>query len=99
MVFAAARYQGMRVPSETQLLTWDDIFWGENRMRVRSPKTAHHAGKATRIIPIFPEFMRFLLLAFSDAERDEKYVFKKLRGENLRTTALKIIERAGVRCG
>ena len=39
VVFGPARLAGLRVPSETHLLTWADI-----RLRVRSPKTERYKG-------------------------------------------------------
>ena len=53
LIFALARYGGLRCPSEVLSLTWDCIDWQNDRIRVLSPKTEHHAGKASRIIPIF----------------------------------------------
>lgn len=53
LIFALARYGGLRTPSETLKLRWSDINWEEGKMRVRSPKTEHHDGKASRIVPIF----------------------------------------------
>ena len=50
---ALSRYAGLRVPSEALLLRWQDINWETDRMLVHSPKTEHHAGHATRVVPIF----------------------------------------------
>ncbi len=72
-----------------------------------SPKTEHHAGKATRTIPLFPELREILAeareLAPDGAEFvvDEKYR-KAAQGPagwlnaNLRTTFSKIVRRAGL---
>lgn len=45
LIIALARYAGLRTPSETLSLKWEDIQWGEGRMVVWSPKAAHHVGK------------------------------------------------------
>lgn len=44
---------------EAHLITWDDVFFDEKRLRVHSPKTQRH-GKGQRIIPLFPELEKEL---------------------------------------
>ena len=56
----SSRYAGLRVPSEALLLRWQDIDLAADRMLVHSPKIEHHAGKATRMVPIFPELRPYL---------------------------------------
>jgi integrase len=96
LLFALARYAGLRVPSEIRELRWADIHFDTGRMTVRSPKTEHHEGKDRRVIPIFPDVEAHLVNAFHAPDRDDIFVFKKLRGDNLATTGRKWIERAGV---
>ena len=60
MIFALSRFGGLRCPSETLALKWADVLWDQNKIRVPSPKTAHHEGKAERMIPLFPELRREL---------------------------------------
>ncbi len=48
-VFALARYGGLRTPSETLNVRWDDVEWQEGRIRIESPKTG------LRYCPLFPE--------------------------------------------
>jgi integrase len=55
LIVALARYGGLRTPSETFALTWADVDWERNRIRVPSPKTACHAGRESRMLPLFPE--------------------------------------------
>lgn len=95
LVFALGRYAGLRVPSETTGLRWEDVDWERGRMVVRSPKTERH-GKASREVPIFPELLPHLRDAFDAAPEGAKHVIARHRGENLRTTAFKIIKRAGL---
>ena len=54
-IVALARYGGLRCPSEVLSLRWQDIDWEAGRIVVTSPKTEHHAGKASRTIPLFAE--------------------------------------------
>ena len=51
LIVALARYGGLRTPSETFALTWADVDWERNRIRVPSPKTACHAGRESRMLP------------------------------------------------
>jgi len=60
LLFALARYGGLRVPSEALQLRWGDIHWGQNRFTVTSSKTEHHEGHETRQVPIFPELLPHL---------------------------------------
>ena len=54
VIFALARFGGCRVPSEILPLTWADVHWDLDRIDGTSPKT-EHAGKASRLVPLFPE--------------------------------------------
>ncbi|HIE96865.1 MAG TPA: hypothetical protein EYQ63_07585, partial [Fuerstia sp.] len=97
LIIALCRYGGVRCPSEIVLLTWDDVLWHENRMIVHSPKTQHHEGQETRVIPIFPELKPYLEQAYEDAPPGTKRIIRgKTPESNLRTTFSKIIERAGL---
>ncbi|MCA9174806.1 MAG: site-specific integrase [Planctomycetales bacterium] len=98
LVVALARYGGLRCPSEIALLEWSDIHWDTERFTVSSPKTKRY-GKASRIVPIFPELRPFLDEAFTRADEGEKWVVPMLGGDankNLGTRLTKIIRRAGV---
>lgn len=94
-IFALARYGGVRVPSETNALRWADVDLANAKMVVRASKTEHHRGHGTRTVPIFPELMPYLRDLFDLAPEGAVHVIQKHRGENLRTTAEKIIVRAG----
>jgi integrase len=98
LIFALARYGGVRTPSETLALTWSDVDWERSRVRVPSPKTAHHAHGASRMIPLFPELRPHLLAAFEQAEPGTEHVITLARSSacNLRTQAHRIIRRAGI---
>ncbi len=106
-IVALSRYGGLRCPSETLSLRWQDIDWGAGRIVVHSPKTEHHVGKSSRVIPLFPELRPILADAFELAPEGAEYVVdEKFRkgalgpggwmNANLRTTFGKIIARAGL---
>ncbi len=98
LIVALARYGGVRTPSETFALTWADVDWEHNRVRVPSPKTACHAGRESRMLPLFPELRPHLEAVFDEAEPGTTYVIAKHRiaSANLRTTLERICDRAGV---
>lgn len=107
-IIALARYGGLRCPSEVLLLRWDDVNWETGRITVQSPKTAHHEGKGSRVIPLFPELRAILgeahLLAPDGAEfvvgsehRQAAKGASGWRGVNLRTHLERIMRRAGVK--
>ncbi len=97
LIFTLARYGGLRCPSELLALRWGDIDWEGGRIVVRCVKTAD-AGRAERIIPLFPEIRPHLLQAFEDAPEGAEHVFerRKMTSANLRTHARRIILRAGL---
>ena len=106
-IIALARYGGLRCPSEVLSLRLQDIDWEASKVRVTSPKTEHHPGKASRMLPLFPELRPYLLEAAELAPVGAVYVvperFRKSamgvsgwRNCNLRTTFEKIIKRAGL---
>ncbi len=99
LIFALARFGGLRTPSETLLLRWRDIDWDRGRFRVRSPKTEHIAGGAERIVPIFPELRPYLNAAWDEAETGAEFVIGRCRDSNinLRSRLLDIIWAAGLK--
>jgi integrase len=96
LVFALARYGGLRTPSETLALRWSDIDWQAQRMTVRSPKTEHHEGKGSRVVPIFPELRPYLEEAF-DPSNLKVVTIASDATKNFRTRFTRIIERAGLK--
>ena len=98
LLFALGRYGGLRCPSEHLSLRWGDVDWEHDRMTVRSPKTEHHAGGESRVIPLFPELRPYLEECFDLAEPGTEYVITRYRNTNanLRTQLLRIIQRAGL---
>ena len=60
LIFAFARFGGLR-RCEVLTMTWDDILWDVDRIRVNSPKTG------LRFAPLFPELKPFLNEAYEAA--------------------------------
>ena len=98
LLFALARYGGLRCPSEVLALRWVDVNWETSRITVHSPKTEHHEGGESRVIPIFPELLPHLRQQFEVAETGAEWVITRHRdtGHNRRTQLKRIIRRAGV---
>lgn len=98
LMFVLARFGGLRTPSETLSLKWGHIDWANGRIVVPSPKTAHHEGKAQRMLPLFPELVPYLREVFEQAEAGEEYVITRYRdtAANLRTQLQRFIRAAGV---
>lgn len=98
LLFALARFGGLRVPSEPLALRWSDVDWERGRLRVPSPKTEHHEGRECRVIPIFPELRRYLEDAWELASPGAEFVIGRYRDSkaNLRTQFERIIRRAGL---
>ncbi len=99
VLFALARYGGLRIPSEALALAWDDCDWDKGRLRVSSPKTAHHGdAHAERFIPLFPELRRELADLFDGATPGTTWIINRYRSPacNLRTQFTRIIRRAGL---
>ncbi|HTM53198.1 MAG TPA: hypothetical protein VL175_04190 [Pirellulales bacterium] len=67
-------------------------------MRVPSPKTEHHEGGESRLVPLFPELLPHLELAFEQAELGTEFVISRYRdsNSNLRTQLERIIRKAGL---
>lgn len=98
LIFALARFGGLRTPSETFLLRWCDVNWATDRLLIRSPKTEHHEGKDSRLVPIFPELRPYLEAAWDQAADGAEFVITRSRDAdtNLRTQLLRIIANAGL---
>ena len=97
LIIALARFGGLRTPSETLALKWSDVDWERQRIRIPSSKT-ENCGKASRVIPLFPELLPYLLDASELAAKGTEHVITRYRdaSQNLRTKMFKIIHRAGM---
>ena len=98
LIIAFSRYGGLRVPSEVLPLKWSDINWEERTIRITSPKTEHHDGGGSRIIPLFPELDQPLMDCFELAEPGEEFIITRYQGKSLnwRTQFERIARHAGL---
>ena len=61
-------------------LRWIDVDYANwTTMTVQSPKTAHQ-GKASRVVPIFPELRPFLQAAWEEAPEGSEFVVGDIGG-------------------
>ena len=97
-LLALCRIGGLRNPSETLLLTWQDVNFTDRSVLVHSPKTEHHPGKATQLIPMFPRLRQELERQRKVSPQSSFYVIDKWRdtASNMRTHFQRIIFRAGL---
>jgi integrase len=106
VLFALSRWGGLRCPSEHLELRWGDIDWERGRFTVRSPKTEHHEGGESRIVPLFPEVRAQLnklwvereceLAESGKASEQPVITGQRTPNANLRTRLYKIVRRAGL---
>jgi integrase len=96
VIFALARFGGLRCPSEITPLKWSDISWEAGKITVTCVKTEHHDGRALRVIPLFEEMRQYLLAWRSKAPVEVPWVIGRVRSNktNLRTQLVRIIEDA-----
>ena len=99
LIFALCRFGGLRCPSEVLMLRWGDVDWEQRKLLVRSPKTEHHEGKESRLVPIFPELRPYLDAAWDEVGDGVEFVISRYRdgNTNLRTQLNRIIHKAGLK--
>ncbi|MHC4329877.1 MAG: tyrosine-type recombinase/integrase [Planctomycetota bacterium] len=99
VIFALCRYGGLRCPSEVLLLRWADVDWERSRMLIHSPKTEHHEGGESRMVPLFPELVPYMREVFEAAEPGSEYVVTRYRSTNcnLRTQLHRIIRKVSLK--
>lgn len=71
LLFGLARYAGLRIPSESHLLTWADVDFDRGRLTVRSPKTERYKGHEQRVVPITPRLMELFQARFDSCPEGE----------------------------
>lgn len=103
VMVALTRIGGLRCPSEVLALRWNDINWDRGRFKVTSPKTAK-SGKASRIVPLFPELRNELEKLYSEVGPginvpiDSPVItIRKSSACNLRTQLNRIVELASIK--
>ncbi len=90
VLFAFARFAGLRVPSETDALLWEKINASAGRFRVFAQKTG-----VERECPLFPEVRRVLVEAFGEPFPTLGPVLG-VSSNNLARTVANAARRAGV---
>jgi integrase len=103
-VIALSRYAGVRTPSETVRLTWQDVDFEAGRLTIHAPKTEHHEDGGVRFCPLFPELRPFLQELHDranpgiDCPMSSPVITRWRSGDqNLRTAFLKLLTKAGVK--
>lgn len=99
LLFAMARWGGVRTVSEQRGLRWGDVDWERGRIMIRSPKTERHKGKATRWIPLFPEILPHLEARYHEAADGDEFILPKYclaDNSKATTTLISAIKRAGL---
>ena len=96
LIFALARWGGLRSPSELPGLKWSEVNWARSRFIVHSPKTEKQ-GKAQRVVPIFEELYPFFREAFESAPEGVDRIFPEITAKkSLGSFITKIATRAGI---
>jgi integrase len=94
LLIALWRYAGLR-KMEPMGVDWNDVLWSEGKIRVRSPKTAHHVGREMRYVPI-RDVEEYLSDAFAVARKGQKHIFgPHVNANRLFDGFEKIVENAG----
>ncbi|MDG2285789.1 MAG: hypothetical protein P8N43_09695 [Alphaproteobacteria bacterium] len=93
LLIALWRFAGLR-KTEPMSMKWTDVLWAEGKLRVRSSKTQHHAGKGLRFVPI-RDVEKYLNDAFAVAPKGATHIFQTARLVNLYHTLERIVEDAG----
>ena len=97
LIFALARWGGLRCPSEVLRLKWEDIDFEHDRFTVHASKTEHHADSGIRTVPMFPELKPLFQNAFDEAETGDVYCISRYRsGSNLSPQMRRIIKQSGL---
>ena len=74
LIIALSRFGGVRIPSEVVSLRWSDVDWRNRWIKITSPKTEHHSGGGSRLIPLFDQLRQPLLDCLAEAVGNEETV-------------------------
>jgi integrase len=90
LLFGMARFGGLRIPSESHILTWEDIDFLNGRMTIFAPKTGE-----TRVVPVVPRLAELLRSAEDNSVQGAEKVLT-ISTNNLHRTLRTAIEAAGL---
>ena len=103
-VIGLSRFAGLRTPSETLALTWQDVDLTARRLTIHAPKTEHFEDGGIRFCPIFDELLPYLLELQDianpgiDCPMSSPVITRwSSSDQNLRTPFLKVLRRAGIK--
>ncbi len=98
VVFALARFGGLRIPSELIGLRWIDVDCVAGSFLVHSPKTAHHVGGQSRVVPLFAKLRPILQDAHDVAPDGAEFIVPNCRSiaKNFRKGLTRAIKLAGL---
>lgn len=87
LLFGLARFAGLRIPSESHILAWDNVDLGEGRLTVYAPKTG-----STRVVPIIPRLAALL----EEGKGDREGRVLGITSNNIHRTLHAAIKSAGM---
>jgi len=98
LIFALARYCGLRSPSEQRTLRWEHIRWDDGKIDVYCQKTKRHTGREWREVPLWPVLLPYLEAARAEAPADAEWVIDRYRSEraNPAVQYARLLKRAGI---
>lgn len=98
LIFALARYGGLRSPSEQRTLRWEHIRWDDGKIHIYCVKTKRHAGREWREVPLWPELRPYLEAARAEAPADAEWVINHYRSKNANPAVhfARLLKRAGI---
>ncbi len=96
LIFSLWRFAALR-KMEIFQLRWEHVLWDQGRMLVTIPKTKHHEGKESRLVPI-GDILPWLEKAFDEAPEGSQRLITRFAetNVNLAKPFEKIIEAAGL---
>lgn len=98
LIFALARYGGLRSPSEQRTLRWEHIRWEDGKIDIFCQKTKRHTGREWREIPLWPVLLPYLEAARAEAPADAEWVIDRYRSEraNPAVQYARLLKRDGI---
>lgn len=94
--FVLLRFLGLRAPSEINNLTWNDVDWNSETVRIHSDKTKHSNGGVRNCPITHPTVNRLLRQAFQKRHSDNAAIVPQLSHRVLTKRVVAWLGRAGV---